>query len=326
MKNSDLTRRGFLGTLTGAGIGLAVGSAPTIRSIAKSAGTPAHQTRKFQLCVFSKHLQFLDYEELAEAAAAMGFDGIDLTVRPDGHVLPENVAADLPRAVGAIRAAGLAVPMITTAITTASDPLTRTVLVTASELEIPAYRLGYISYDPSLGVAASLEALRPQIEEIAKINEEFGIRGDYQNHDGTFVGSAVWDLAILFQDLDPEWIGVQYDIRHATVEGAHTWPLGLDLLAYRIHSLVVKDFRWADSESGVRIEDTPLGGGGVNFPTFWQAIRRHGIRCPISMHFEYPMPGSTEPLAPEALRSQTMDVMQRDLAMLRKMLVQAGLS
>ena len=41
--------------------------------------------------IFSKHLQFLIYKDMAEAAAEMGFDGIDLTVRPNGHVLPERV-------------------------------------------------------------------------------------------------------------------------------------------------------------------------------------------------------------------------------------------
>ena len=66
--------------------------------------------------VFSKHLQWLDYEAMARAAADIGFDGVDLTVRPGGHVLPENVEVDLPRAVQAVRAKGLKADRITTAI------------------------------------------------------------------------------------------------------------------------------------------------------------------------------------------------------------------
>ena len=46
---------------------------------------------RLKIHIFSKHLQFLNYEDMANAAAEMGFDGIDLTVRPNGHVLPEQV-------------------------------------------------------------------------------------------------------------------------------------------------------------------------------------------------------------------------------------------
>ena len=53
-----------------------------------------------KIYLFSKHLQFLDYEE-------MGFDGIDLTVRPKGHVLPLNVEKDLPKATNAANKVGL---------------------------------------------------------------------------------------------------------------------------------------------------------------------------------------------------------------------------
>jgi hypothetical protein len=33
---------------------------------------------------------------MAKAATEIGFDGVDLTVRPKGHVLPDNVEKDLP--------------------------------------------------------------------------------------------------------------------------------------------------------------------------------------------------------------------------------------
>ena len=68
------------------------------------------------LCMFSKHFPELNYAELGKTCKDLGFAGIDLTVRPKGHVLPERVAEDLPRAVDALRKAGLEVPMITTLI------------------------------------------------------------------------------------------------------------------------------------------------------------------------------------------------------------------
>ena len=43
--------------------------------------------------LFSKHLQFLDYDKMSRAAAELGFDGLDVTVRKGGHVTPAAAAA-----------------------------------------------------------------------------------------------------------------------------------------------------------------------------------------------------------------------------------------
>ena len=74
------------------------------------------------LVMFSKMLGEFPVAEAARRIKGLGFEGVDLTVRPGGHVLPERVATDLPEAVKAIRGEGLSVPMITTAITRAGDP------------------------------------------------------------------------------------------------------------------------------------------------------------------------------------------------------------
>jgi len=42
-----------------------------------------------KLCFFSKPLHSMaDWGKLGQAARDMGFDGVDLTVRPGGHVAP----------------------------------------------------------------------------------------------------------------------------------------------------------------------------------------------------------------------------------------------
>lgn len=69
---------------------------------------------------------------MANLAAQMGFDGVDLTVRPDGHVLPENVAIDLPRAVAAVEKAGLKVYSIVTNIKQPDEKFAQDILKTAS--------------------------------------------------------------------------------------------------------------------------------------------------------------------------------------------------
>src|SRR5581483_12104453 len=86
-----------------------------------NAHAPASNGFNGTLCFFSKHLPEMNWQQLAQAVKKLGFGGIDLTVRPGGHVLPERATEDLPKAVAAIRAEGLSVPMITTGLTSAND-------------------------------------------------------------------------------------------------------------------------------------------------------------------------------------------------------------
>ena len=137
---------------------------------------------------------------MAKVVAELGFDGVDLTVRPQGHVLPERVEADLPKAVEAVSKAGKKVYMLTTAINDADDPVTEKILKTASSLGIQHYRMGYGYYDKKRSVEESIGIVHKQLEKLAKLNEKYSISGEYQNHSGDYgsgiyFGGPVWDLA-----------------------------------------------------------------------------------------------------------------------------------
>ena len=101
---------------------------------------------RLKIHIFSKHLQFLNYQDLAEAAAEMGFDGIDLTVRPKGHVLPERVESDMPKAVEAMRKVGLIPLLMTTSVQDADNITDKQVLKTAVKLGIQYYRMNWFAY------------------------------------------------------------------------------------------------------------------------------------------------------------------------------------
>ena len=318
-------RRDFIKKVSGIGLGM------TALPIAGSAGTEkkirANENRIEEICVFSKHLQFLDYDEMAETAAEIGFDGVDLAVRPGGHVLPDNVTNDLPRAVRAVKNAGLKAPMMTTAITNAGDFDTQSVLATAANEGIKVYRMGYMSYDFEKGVDETLKDTRPIIDRLVKLNEFYSIKGNYQNHDGTNIGATIWDLWTLFKDHSNDWIGVQYDIRHNVVEGGHSWPVDLQLIRPYIHSLVIKDFKWGMIDGKWRVINTPIGEGMVDFNRFFNMVKELNIGGPISMHFEYPMTDRPEEeMDKREVKSEVAKAMKKDLDMLKKLLEEAGLT
>jgi sugar phosphate isomerase/epimerase len=321
----SVSRRHFL---TSCAAAAAAGSLVTATGV--SAGTPPFaglDDANRKICFFSKDLQWLDYDQLAETVAEAGLDGIDYTVRPGGHVLPERVTDDLPRAVEAARRRGLRVHMITTAITDATHPATEPILRTASELGIRYYRFGNLEYDRERGVSASLDAFGPRLRALQAINQRFGMHGAYQNHAGARVGGPVWDLWVLFRDLDPQWMGVQYDLRHATVEGAQSWALALDLVRNHVRTMVTKDFHWVrDAEGRWRIHNVPLGEGMSDFPRFFDLVREYGITGPISLHVEYPIIERDEESLPlDARRRKAVSVLARDGRWLREMLARARL-
>ena len=275
-------RRDFVKKVTLAGAGLT--------TVPAWVATPAwNPTAARNIHFFSKHLQFLDYEDAADACAQAGMSGADLTVRPGGHILPDQVERDLPRAVKAFQDAGLTTEMMVTAITDPKDPLTETILQTASDLGIKYYRLGYYRYDPDLSMTDNLETIKRNMEGLARLNEKYRIHGAYQNHAGSNFGAPVWDLWEVIRDMDPDWTGCQYDIRHATVEGANAWPLGLRLLKDHIRCLVIKDFRWGEADGKLREINVPVGEGVVDFQAFFDLVNELGIVGPITVHMEYPM-------------------------------------
>ena len=318
-------RRDFLKKMSGIGLGLSVlpYSGKSV-SITKTSDAPAEKIQ--EICVFSKHLQFLDYDEMAETAAAIGFDGVDLTVRPEGHVLPENVEKDLPKAVNAVEQAGLKVPMITTAITEPGEWESQLILGTASNKGVKIYRMGYMKYDFEKGIEKTLNDKRRLIDKLVKTNAFFNIVGNYQNHDGIDIGAAIWDLWTLFKLHDNEWIGCQYDIRHNIVEGGKSWQVDLRLISPYIHSLVLKDFKWGLVNGKWTVINTPIGEGMVDFPRFFEMVKEMRIGGPVSMHFEYPLTDSPiHEMDPQLAKKQVSEAMKKDLVMVNKYLQEAGL-
>ncbi len=317
MRPKELSRRTFIRAAV-----LAT-SAPATKSTTALSAKQAAVKRP--ICVFSKHLQWLDYRGMAEVAAEIGFDGVDLTVRPGGHVLPERVGDDLPRALEATKAAGISMPMITTRIQYPDDPLTASVLETARKCGVGCYRMGYWSYDDKKTVMQNLQMLKPRMKQLADVNERHHIHGAYQNHAGRRVGAAIWDLYYLLEGLNPKWIGSQYDVRHATAEGGYSWRLGMKLLSPFIRSAVIKDFRWEKKDGKWKDVHVPLGEGMVDFKQYFKLVKSLNIGGPISLHYEYPVyDKANKNLSQKERRRQTITAMRRDLTALRTMLKEAG--
>jgi sugar phosphate isomerase/epimerase len=272
---TTINRRQFtLGTAALASLSL-----KPVRALAKSSGST-----KYKYCAFVKFLTALNYEELADAIAGAGFDGVEVTARhQDSYIHPERAADELPKLKEALDRRGLEITILTSDILREDDADAEPLLRTAAKLGIKRYRLGFHRYDLAKPVLPQLAALVPVFRDIAAMNREIGIAALYQNHCGAdMVGATMWDLHSLIKDYPLDEIGCVFDIRHAAVEGGEAWPVYFNLITPHVGAVSVKDFRW----QGRKSQHVPLGEGQVD-PKFFTMLQATKFDGPISVHVEY---------------------------------------
>jgi len=270
--------------------------------------------------LFSKHLQFLDIKMAGQMAAELGFDGLDLTVRPKGHVLPENVKADLPTAIRDIKQSGSTCEMITTAVSDIANPLDIDVIKTAAAEGVKYYRSNWFKYKEELSLEDSLDYYKEKIQELSELNKEHKIIGCYQNHSGTKVGASVWEVKKILESAHPDFFGAQYDIRHAVAEGGRSWSNGVKLLIDHIKTIVLKDFVWGKVKGKWKIVNVPIGEGMVDFNAYFKLLKTYGLKPPVSLHLEYPLGGAEKGWNEITVDKKIVyDAMKKDLTTIQQL-------
>lgn len=315
-------RRLFLETAGGAALAAlaprtprqAAGTAP-----AEAAGRDLADGGPLRYCFFSKHLPDLAWGDLAAATVDMGFDGVDLTVRSKGHVLPDRAAEDLPRACDAIRAKGTTVAMISTEVTSASQPAAPAIFAAAAKAGVRLVKVGYWKY-AFADVRAEVAAMGRDLAGLAALAARHGVTIGVHNHQGN-IGSALWEIAPHVDALDPDAIGYYFDPRHAVIEGGGGgWKAAALLALPRLKMIAVKDAHWEKGARGWTAQHRPMGEGMVDWPWFAATIARSSFAGPISVHLEYAIPGA----APDEIRRNTMRAAERDLAFVKRQFAAAA--
>ena len=276
-------------------------------------GAPSTPPR-VEFCFFSKHLPDLGWRDLGKAVKDAGFDGVDLTVRPQGHVLPEKAAEELPRALDAIKSQGVSVPMVTTDLTSAANPHAKPLLQAAARGGVRYFKTGYWRYTSSPDVRAQLAATGENLAGLTALARDCGIELGFHNHTA-YIGAAIWDIAPAMDRLDARWAGYYFDPRHAVAEGGGgAYKAATHLVLPRLKMIALKDFFWARTPKGWRIENCPMGEGMVDWAWMGSTLKAANFKGPISLHFEYEIPGAT---AAERTR-RTIEMAVKDLDFARK--------
>src|SRR2546425_12666264 len=270
-----------------------LGAAPFIAGHAGAPATsvqPAVPAARAKLCLVSRHLQWTNMEEAVSVAAEAGCKAIAWTVRQGAHMLPDNVERDLPKAVELAHKAGLDTPMLITALNEGKSERAEAVLDTMRGVGIRYYRAAPFRYDYSADLAQQIEALKPRIGSLVRLNEKYGTTGMYHTHSAYGnIGGGVWDLWLAVKDFDPEFVGLNYDLGHATIRGGTGWIETSHIAHKLVHGLSVKDFRWVKrttpSQRGPwSPEMVPPGEGMVDFKGILSYFNSVGFAGPIELY------------------------------------------
>jgi L-ribulose-5-phosphate 3-epimerase len=301
-RRTALAACGALATFARQGYSQEADSAPKFGRSAPKRITP-------MLCGFSGNMAKIPYPELGAIAQQIGYEGIDLTVQIGGHVDPRITNVDLIRAFESIRGAGLEVPMITTDITMATERTTYPVLYLTGHSQIPLFRLGLWRYPEKGDIQQTLAQVRRDLAGVVEVAQRCEIAAVFPNRAGGFVGQSVWDTQIMIGDMNPQWVGYEFDPAEVGgVEGA--WETAFRLALPRLKAISLQDFYWEKSGREWKMKKCPLGEGMVDWQRFFAIAAGARFTGPISIHMEYKP--ANEP-----------DAMAKDLEFVRKHVQQA---
>jgi sugar phosphate isomerase/epimerase len=303
----SIDRRSFLNRTAQAGISAA--AATTLLSTKTAADTTAPSTDSF--CAFTESFQSWPIPKVCAKFREIGLDGLDLTVRPGGHIQPENAAKELPPAVKAANDHGVRVLMLSTAINDA-DKTAESILGSCAELGINRVKLGYFPYDEFGSLLKQLDHIRAKLVRIAKLAQKYNVLPCVHIHSGATIPSGGVIAYLLLRDFKPVEIGAYVDPMHMTIEGGiDGWRQGLDLLAPWIAISSFKNCVWSKSERDQfgqqrwRPLKCPVADGIAPIPDYIAALRKLGYRGLYTLHSEYADSNSWKNLSPDECLVQT---------------------
>ncbi len=289
---SSVSRRGFLAGSLGAA-GLWAGG--TLCGLKNSPAGFAMETtsKEPEIAVFTKSFQAWPLPELCQRFRELGVTGLDLTVRPGGHIEPGDIARKLPEADRIVRDHGLKIVQITSNVTT-TDEYGRTLFETAGELGLRKIKLGYYRNKEVGQLQQQLKLVQQDLRKLIELGEANNVLPCVHIHSGLYLPSHGTLLYLMLRDFEPGRIGAYVDSLHMSLEGgAGGWQQGLDLLAPWISLCAIKNYllttkpRDKAGQQRWGWKTAPLADGVSPLPDFVKTLKQLDYHGPFSLHSEY---------------------------------------
>lgn len=193
--------------------------------------------------VFTKPWPEKSLPELAQFVKTLGFDGVELPVRPGFQVTPEHVEKELPEAAKIFTNYGLKIGSIAG---TTNDAM----IAACGNAGVPLIRI-MARVNMDIGYRATENNLRKEFDRCISLLAEAGVAIGVQNHAGNFIGSAI-GLLRLIEPYDPKQIGIVLDLAHCSLAGEPA-PIAIDIAWSHLLLVNLKNGYWqriGESDTG----------------------------------------------------------------------------
>lgn len=248
-----------------------------------------------QTVLFTKLFRGRSLADIAAASTDLGFDGIDLLIRP-GHQAEPDHPRSILEAARHLEQAGLQVPMATTDLTDPASVAAEQTLGACAEAGIRLIRLGYWKYDPQRGYAACFDSARRDLDGLVRLAEKHGVRLAIQLHGDTIHGSGAQAAALLARH-DPALLGAYPDPGNQTVQdGREDWRFTFDILGPWLCCIGVKNGGWFPADLSLagqrhwRSDWLGVPDGMVPWDDIATHLKESDYRGLLSFHSHYEAP------------------------------------
>jgi sugar phosphate isomerase/epimerase len=271
-----------------------------------------------KIVLFTKIFKGCSVAEVGQAAAGLGFGGLDLAVRTGQCVTPANVWEELPRATRLWEEMGLSVPLVTgeTHHTDPKDKEVEGLYAACAAAGIPYIKLPYWNWKAGDDFRRGLDDVRRALEGFYELSETYNVCSVMHTHSGDHYGANALGAMQLLGDFAPRFLGVYLDPAHLAADGEST-PMAISIAGEYLKMVGVKNIRYTQKENGRwEKEWWPLREGLVHWPDVISALQAVGYDGPLSFHTEYAAP----PGHPTARlnKDEALEVAARDLVYLKE--------
>ncbi len=180
--------------------------------------------------------------QLAQHVKALGFEAVELPVRPGFQVTPERVRTDLPEAARVMRDCGLEIASI-------AGPAAEATITACAEARVPIIRV--MAEIGEEGYLASVERLRREYDALVPLLEKHGVKLGVQNHCDRYVANAS-GLLHLIGSYDPRHVGAVWDAAHNALNGEDP-EMAIDIIWSHLCMVNLKNAFW-ERVSGLKAE------------------------------------------------------------------------
>jgi sugar phosphate isomerase/epimerase len=233
--------------------------------------------------VFTKPWKTMPIPQLGEFVHKLGFDGIELPVRPGYQVEPGVVEKDLPVAARQLAQAGVRILSV-------AGPTDERTIVACAAAGVPVIRtMASIAKDEDY---LSGEArLQREYDALLPTLERYGVTIGVQNHCDRFVGNAV-GLRQLIGKYEPRRVAAVWDAAHEALVGSPP-DLALDAIWSHLCMVNLKNAFWLrtngpEAESAEwRHHWTSARHGLASWPRVAAELKRRAYRGVVCLTAEY---------------------------------------